>query len=73
MYVKDIKNAMSHLKTHQKYPATKEELVKECDNLSDFSEEDKRWFESNLENKTYSSAEEVMQTLGFSDTRTQNM
>lgn len=67
--MKDIKNAMSHLKTHQKYPATKEELVKECDSLSDFSQEDKRWFESHLENRVYNSAEEVMQTLGFSDAR----
>ena len=31
---------MSHLKDHQKYPATKEELGAACGNLSDFSEED---------------------------------
>ena len=63
--MKDVKNAIAHLKTHQKFPATKQELVKECDSLSDFSEKDKRWFESNLPAGTYHSAEEVIQALGL--------
>lgn len=63
--IKDMKNAKDHLKMHQKYPATYEELVKECDNLSDFSEEDKRWFKTHLPNKSYKSAEEVMSALGM--------
>jgi len=41
--MQDVKNAIDHLKNHQKYPATKEQLVKECDDLSDFTEEDKKW------------------------------
>lgn len=65
--MKDMKNMMEHLKGHQKYPATKEALVAECDGLSDFSEKDKRWFEEHLADKTYNSAEEVMQTLGASE------
>lgn len=63
--MKNIKNTMDHLKTHQKYPATKEELVKECNELSDFSDEDKKWFEQNLPDKTFSSADEVAEALGL--------
>lgn len=68
----DVKNAISHLKTHQKYPATKAELVAECDNLSDFSEEDKKWFEENLPEGTYNSAEEVMTALGLKEEMSEN-
>ena len=57
--------AMDHLKNHQKYPATKADLVAECDGLSDFSKEDKKEFSSALANKTYNSADEVMQALGW--------
>ena len=46
--MKNIKSAMEHLKTHQTYPATKPELVKTCNELSDFSKEDKTWFEEHL-------------------------
>ncbi len=58
-------NAIDHLKTHQKYPATKADLMKECDDLSDFSDEDKEWFKMHLMDKTYKSADEVIETLGL--------
>lgn len=54
-----------HLNNHQKYPATKAELVAECDNLSDFSEEDKKDFAAKLPGGTYNSANEVIQALGL--------
>lgn len=64
--MQDIKNAISHLREHQKYPATGDELIKECMNLSDFSEEDKKWFMENLpKDKTYDSADEVISALGW--------
>ncbi len=59
----DVKNAIHHLREHQEYPATKEELIAECDNLSDFSEADKKWFADNLPDKTYNSADEVIKAL----------
>ena len=58
-------NVISHLKSHQKYPATKAELVAECDNLSDFSEEDKKEFSSKLPGGTYNSADDVIKSLGL--------
>ena len=63
--MKNVKGAMEHFKTHQSYPATKEELVKECNNLSDFSEEDKKWFVEHLPEGTYDSADDVVGALGL--------
>lgn len=61
--MKDIKNAMQHLRHHQVYPATKAELVAECNNLSDFSEKDKMWFADHLPEGTYNSADDVAKAL----------
>jgi len=61
------KGAIDHLKNHQKYPATREDLVAECDNLSDFSDEDKEWFMDNLSEGTYDSADAVIEALGLTE------
>ena len=58
-------SVMEHLRNDQKFPATREELIAECNNLSDFSKEDKDWFMKNLPEGTYTSAEEVMEVLGM--------
>jgi hypothetical protein len=63
--MQDMENAKMHLKEHQKYPATKAELIAECDSLSDFSDADKKEFSSKLPKGTYKSAEEVMTALGW--------
>lgn len=57
--------AMDHIKTHQAYPADKAALLAECNNLSDFSEEDKKWFAATLADKTYNSADDVLKALGW--------
>lgn len=62
----NMQGAMDHLKTHQQYPATKAQLVAECDNLSDFSEDDKKEFMEKLPEGTYQSADDVIQALGWS-------
>ncbi len=61
----DKANAMQHLKEHQNYPATKEDLVMACNNLSDFSADDKKWFSDHLPSGTYNSAEEVAKAIGM--------
>ena len=63
----DTKNVVHHLTEHQEYPATKEEMVAECDNLSDFSEADKKWFADNLPDRTYNSADEVIKALDLNE------
>jgi hypothetical protein len=57
------KNITEHLNKHQKYPATKAQLVAECQNLSDFSATDKQWFAATLPEGTYNSADEVVAAL----------
>jgi len=56
---------MRHLTEDQKYPATKEEILAECDNLSDIDEEDKTVFKENLPEGTYQSAGDVMSAIGM--------
>ena len=63
--MKNKQGAMDHLKDHQSYPATKADLVKECNDLSDFSADDKAWFMEHLPEGTYNSAQEVSQALGL--------
>lgn len=58
-------SAIEHLKMHQKYPATREELIAECNELSDFSKADKEWFMTHLPKGTYESAQEVIEVLGL--------
>lgn len=64
--MQNIAGATDHLRSHQTFPATKADLVAACNQLSDFSEEDKQEFASKLEDKTYNSAEEVMADVGLS-------
>ncbi len=59
------KAAIEHLKSHQTYPATKADMVKTCNELSDFSAVDKQWFTDHLPEGTYNSAQEAMQALGW--------
>lgn len=63
--MQNIQNATEHLKSHQTYPATKANLVAACNELSDFSPEDKAEFAEKLPEGTYNSAEEVMKALGW--------
>jgi hypothetical protein len=58
------KNVREHLTKHQSYPATKTALVASCNNLMDFSADDKKWFAESLPDGTYASAADVMKVLG---------
>ena len=52
-----------HLRDHQKYPATREELLASCNDLVDFSNGEKRWFADHLPEGTYKSAGQVLKAL----------
>lgn len=54
---------MMHLNEHIAYPATKEEIIKACDEMSDVPDEEKDMFSKNLPSKVYDSANEVMEAL----------
>lgn len=53
---------MEHL-DHVNYPASKQELVEACNQMSDVPAEEKKWFMDNLPDQMYNSAEDVKQTL----------
>lgn len=63
--MQDVKNAIMHLKEHQSYPAAKVDLVAACNNLSDFSDEDKKEFSDKLPEGTYNTADDVVAALGW--------
>ena len=61
-----VKKSMAdHIRTHVKYPTTKADLVKACNNMSEFSMEHKQWFEKTLPSGTYKSANDVIKSLGI--------
>ena len=63
--MQNMQSVTDHLKTHHtKWPATYEELVAECNALSDFSEADKKEFMEKLPKGTYKNPEEVLAALG---------
>ncbi len=64
MLMQDPKT-MEHL-NHVDYPASKKDLVDACNEMSDVSEKDKKWFMENLPDKDYSNAGEVKQALSSS-------
>lgn len=66
--MQDQANAIMHLKEHMTYPANKAQLVAACNNMSDFSEEDKKSFAEKLPEGNYNSADEVIQALGLQET-----
>lgn len=59
------KGAIDHLRLHATHPASAEKLKRDCENLSDFSKEDKEWFMAHLPNDTYTSADKVIMALGL--------
>ena len=64
--MQNMQGAKDHLKTHiDKWPATKMELIAACNNLSDFTSEDKVEFETKLPDGTYNTPEAVMKALGW--------
>ncbi|HXU06406.1 MAG TPA: hypothetical protein VN903_35865 [Polyangia bacterium] len=59
----DMKKVTQHLKEHQKYPATRAELLAACNDLMDFSAGEKRWFADRLPEGTYKSAADVLKAI----------
>jgi hypothetical protein len=59
----DRKKAAEHFLKHQSYPATKADLMAACKNLMDFTDSEKQWFGDHLIDRTYNSADDVMNVL----------
>lgn len=53
-----------HVGQHvDKWPASKDDLVTACNNLSEFNSEEKQWFSDTLPQKSYNSPDEVKSAL----------
>lgn len=50
---------------HDGFPTTKAKLVEACAGMSDFTAEEKKWFEDTLPEGDYNSAEDVNKALGL--------
>lgn len=47
------------------YPASCNDVVAACNNLSEFSRSEKEWFSKNLPHRTFESPTEVRKALGL--------
>lgn len=56
---------IEHIKSHVEYPAKSDDIKEACAEMSDFSEEEKKWFVDHLPKGTYSSADEVLGAIGW--------
>jgi hypothetical protein len=61
----DMKELMSHLQSHIMYPASKRTIVENCNNMQHVPASTRSWFEENLPEGTYRSADEVVMKLGI--------
>lgn len=59
------KEVMSHIDSDVEYPASKDDLVKACDGMSDVSEGSRKWFMENLPDKIFNGPDEVKQALNM--------
>ncbi len=55
--------SLEHLKNHIEYPASREQVVAACNNMSDVPADDRDWFSDNLPAGTYSNAGEVLSAI----------
>lgn len=56
---------MTHINDHITYPATKEEIIAACQDMSDASDEEKKMVADKLPAGTYNDAGEVKMALGM--------
>jgi hypothetical protein len=54
---------LGHLKNHVKYPASRDQVVAACNNMSDSEPANKEWVMKNLPDGNYRNAGEVLNAL----------
>lgn len=61
----DADKTRKHLQAHVHYPASRQEILAACAQTPEFSASEKQWFSDSLPDRTYASADEVLQALGM--------
>ena len=58
------KELSTHLREHvSKWPATREDIVSACNNISDIPDEERKWVLKNLPAGTYDAPEDAEQVM----------
>ncbi|MDA4131089.1 MAG: DUF2795 domain-containing protein [Thaumarchaeota archaeon] len=59
----NLQEELGHIKNHIDYPATKQQVVEACNNMSDVPSDDKEWVSKSLPEQTYGGPEDVVNAL----------
>ncbi len=54
---------IEHIKAHNNYPTTRDDIIAACENMSEFTREQKDWFASALPAGTFRNADEVIRAV----------
>jgi hypothetical protein len=58
-----LQEELGHIKNHIKYPASKQQVVAACNNMSDVPSDDKDWVSQSLPDQTFRGPEDVVNAL----------
>lgn len=58
-----LDDAIKHIDEHVMYPASKDDIVKACNDMADVPEGEKQWVNDKLPAKTYNTSDEVREAL----------
>jgi len=59
----NLQEELGHIKNHVTYPASKQQVVAACNNMSDVPSEDKTFVSSSLPDQTFNKPEDVVNAL----------
>jgi hypothetical protein len=59
----NLQEELGHIKNHINYPASRQEVVEACNNMSDVPSADKEWVSNSLPDQTYRAPEDVVNAL----------
>ena len=59
----NLATELGHLKSHVQYPASRSQVVKACNEMSDVPHEDAEWFAKMLPEGRYNNASDVLTAL----------
>jgi hypothetical protein len=59
----NLQEELGHIKNHITYPASKQQVVAACNNMSDVPSEDRTWVSKSLPDQTFRAPEDVVTAL----------
>ena len=65
MDAKTKQELTTHVKDHMNYPATKQQIMAACSQMAHVPQAGREWAAEKLADRTYASANEVLQALGL--------